>query len=78
MMLISRTLTEPPTPRCMFWHTDEDLFGVETTLHNASLFFDKTIEAFQDGKISRSDLQLLEDSLEQVYVSLFLYNDEYI
>lgn len=54
--------------RCMFWHTDEDLFGVEDALVNGKRYLDKTIEAVQDGRISREDLQLYEDSLRELYV----------
>ena len=56
----------------MFWHTDEGLFGVRNTILNGSRSFDKTIEAFQDGKISREELRLLEDSLDHLYVPITL------
>lgn len=54
--------------RCMFWHTDEDLFGVEEALVNGKRYLDKTIQAAQDGRLSREDLQLYEDSLAELYV----------
>lgn len=53
-------------PRCMFWHTDEDLFGVEEALANGKRYLDKTIQAVQDGKLSREDLQLYKDSLAEL------------